>query len=373
VLFLGAFPTDAPNESQASALKHASENPLTAVIGPPGNGKTTLLLFIPAQQVVKRAYQLASTGVDASNLTLVTSTNNRAVANVIEKLTAELGNDRFYLEGGRAELIDRQVIPKLQAAIDWLETETFNEAEGRQASQQLLALANELHSQPQLDQEKARQRERDLQDLGRLEREIQSLTDQIEARPHQPIKAQSPDYTHYPLEAYERILPQLERAIRSLPPVELEQLLKRASNWWERLWYSLKKLWQHLTRTSTRHILMRLHQEIHAPLTATLATPFPFQLPLTRESLQAAHSQVASQLAAAHQWRSQSPTESPFSRQLKALRKQLDTLRGKKALIKQRLVPHPTEEFYTRFPREYHPQQQELFKLSWQYLYHFRF
>lgn len=35
VLFLGAFPTDAPNESQASALKHASENPLTAVIGPP--------------------------------------------------------------------------------------------------------------------------------------------------------------------------------------------------------------------------------------------------------------------------------------------------------------------------------------------------
>jgi hypothetical protein len=31
VLFLGAFFTDPPNASQASALKHAQENPLTAV------------------------------------------------------------------------------------------------------------------------------------------------------------------------------------------------------------------------------------------------------------------------------------------------------------------------------------------------------
>lgn len=33
-LFLGAFPTDAPNEFQAAALKHTLTNPVTAVIGP---------------------------------------------------------------------------------------------------------------------------------------------------------------------------------------------------------------------------------------------------------------------------------------------------------------------------------------------------
>lgn len=366
VLFLGAFPTDPPNESQANALKHAQENTLTAVIGPPGNGKTSLLLFITAQQVVKRAYQIASTGMDGNNLTLITSTNNRAVTNVIEKLAAELGNERFYLEGGRSEFIDKQVIPKLQTAIDWLETETFNEAKGRQTSQQILAIVNELQNQPQLDQEKSRQQERDLQDLEQLEREIQSLTDQIEALPSQPLKAQSSGYAHYPLEAYQRILPSLERAIQSLPPIELEQLLKRTTNWWERFWYSLKQLWQHLTRTNTRHILIRLHQEIHAPLTATLATPFPFQLPLTRESLQAAHSQVTEQLTAALQWHSQQPT-SAFS-PVSSLKRQLSQLRGKKALIEQRLARYPTEDFYRRFPREYHQPQQQLFKLSWQSL-----
>jgi hypothetical protein len=221
VLFLGAFPTEAPNESQANALKHARENPLTAVIGPPGNGKTTLLLFIPAQQVVKRAYQLASTGRDASNLTLIASTNNRAVTNVIDNLAAELSSERFYLEGGRSEFIERQAIPKLQAAIDWLEAETFAEAEWTQTAQQLVAIASKLQSLPQQEQESARQRERDLQDLAQLEREIQALTDQIEAIQQQLIKAQLPDSAHYPLEAYQQILPILERASRSLPPVEI--------------------------------------------------------------------------------------------------------------------------------------------------------
>ncbi len=366
VLFLGAYPTKPPNDSQASALKHASENPLTAVIGPPGNGKTTLLLFVIAQQVVKRAYQRASTGIAPSNLTLVTSTNNRAVTNVLEQLAVDFEGHQFYLEGGRTDLINKQVIPKLQAAIDWLEAETFNETEWKSMSQQLLAIVNELQNLPQQDQEIARQRERDLQDLKQLEREIQALTDQIEALQQQPLNSPSSDYAQYPLEAYERIWLQLERAIHSLPPVELNQLFKSSRHWWERLWYSLKKLWQHLTRTSTRHILMRLHKEIHAPLTATLATPFPFRLPLTRESLEAAYSQVAEQLTAAQQWRSQQQT-SAFS-PIGSLKRQLNELRGKKALLSQRLASYPTEDFYTRFPSEHHRQQQQLFKLSWQSL-----
>ena len=367
VLFLGAFPTDPPNASQASALKHAQENSLTAVIGPPGNGKTTLLSFIPAQQVVKRAYQHISTGVDASNLTLVTSTNNRAVTNVIEKLAAELGNDRFYLEGGRAELINKQAIPKLQAAIDWLETETFNQSEWQHTSEQILAIVNKLQSAAEQDRARARQRERDSQDLRQLEREIQSLNEQINALQPHSLTAETSNYSQYPLEAYERILPLLERAIQFLPATSDEQFFLTARHWWQRGWYWLKTFWLRLTKTSTRHIMKRLHQEINAPLTATLATPFPFQLPLTRESLEAAYAQVAEQLAIFKEWQFQQP--SALS-QISVLHSQLEKLLEQKALLSQRLNSYPTEDFYTRYPQDNHQQQQDLFKLSWQYLQH---
>ncbi|MEY2833519.1 MAG: hypothetical protein RLZZ574_2778, partial [Cyanobacteriota bacterium] len=120
VLFFGAFPTDPPNQDQALALKHQRENSLTAVIGPPGNGKTTLLLHEIALSVVERGHQLASNGFDESNLTFITSTNNRAVNNLLERLGTRFSADCFYLAGGRKELIDKQVIPKLQAAIDRL-------------------------------------------------------------------------------------------------------------------------------------------------------------------------------------------------------------------------------------------------------------
>ena len=83
-LFFGAFFTDPPNQDQAIALKHQRQNSLTAVIGPPGNGKTTLLLHEIAVSIVERGYQLASTGFDESNLTFVTSTNNSDVGNMLE-------------------------------------------------------------------------------------------------------------------------------------------------------------------------------------------------------------------------------------------------------------------------------------------------
>ncbi len=364
VLFLGAFPTEPPNDSQARALKHASENPLTAVIGPPGNGKTTLLLHAIAGQPFKRAYQLASTGIDQSNLTLVTSTNNRAVANVVERLAAEFPTDRFYLEGGSKALITKQVIPKLQAAIDWLETETFDQARWKQVSQQLLARVNSIKQQLKQDQDDQRQRERDVQTREQLRVEIRSLTDQIEARQLEPPpSSHSPDYSQYPFEAYSRILPQLERARQSLPRVEPDQLLSQADHWWEQLWGWLKKLWQLLTRTSTHHILNRLHKQIQAPLTATLATPFPFQLPLTRESLEAARAQVALQLKEAKE-RLLSQPES----QLDSLVRQRDDLGERLQQVEQRLASYPSQDFYTRLATEHHQQQQQLFELSWQYL-----
>jgi hypothetical protein len=181
VLFFGAFPTDPSNQDQALALKHQRENSLTAVIGPPGNGKTTLLLHEIALSVVERGYQLASNGFDESNLTFITSTNNRAVNNVLERLAARFTANRFYLAGGRKELIERQVIPKLQAAIDWLNSETFDQAEWSRTSKLLADGVKELQQQQELDREKELQKERLSATEEQLQRKLLALEQEKEA------------------------------------------------------------------------------------------------------------------------------------------------------------------------------------------------
>ncbi len=380
VLFFGAFPTVPPNQDQALALKHQSENSLTAVIGPPGNGKTTLLLHEIALSVVERGYRLASTAFDESNLTFVTSTNNRAVDHVIERLAARFSAARFYLVGGRNELIEKQVIPKLQAAIDWLNSETFNVSEWSQTSSKLVAGVEELQQQLELDRERELQREQELATKEQLKSELVALNQQIESRATSPNN-NLPDYSQYPRDAYEQILPHLEKAVRSLTHTDYSQVKTQNLSWWQRLWYFLLKLWQEITQTSTRHILKRLHQAIHAPLTATLATPFPFQLPLTRKSLKAARVQVALQLEEASVTQGQQsssvlelsqerrPTP-PISDTMpvEPLQQQREELTERLKQIEQQLASYPTEDFYTRFPREYHQEQQRLFELSWQFL-----
>jgi hypothetical protein len=373
MLFLGAFPTHPPTDSQAVALKHTQENPITAVIGPPGNGKTTLLLHKIAQQVVKRAVQGAQTGQDESNLTLVTSTNNRAVSNVEQRLAQDFPTNRFYLSGGSKELITKLVIPKLQAAIDWLQKETFNETEWQEVSEKLLAGVNQLHSQLELDQRQLQQRAKDEQLLRELVEDIEALsleieTPQIEQQLQEQLPYSEPDYSQFPLEAYQIIKPHLDNAKRSLPRVDRSQFNHKNGNWWVRLRHWLTKLWQKLTRTTEPHILRKLHKHISAPVLATLATPFPFQIPLTRESLSAACSSVALQLEAAHQWHAKFQKLADTQTHLDSLQRRQDDLVAQKQLVEKRLAGYPTQDFYTRFYTEHHPLSVQLFEWSWQYL-----
>jgi hypothetical protein len=373
ILFLGAFPTHPPTDSQAVALKHTQENPITAVIGPPGNGKTTLLLHKIAQQVVKRAVQGAQTGQDESNLTLVTSTNNRAVSNVEQRLAQNFPTDRFYLSGGSKELITKLVIPKLQAAIDWLQNETFNETEWQGVSEKLLAGVNQLHSQLELDQRQLQQRAEDEQLLMKLVEDIEAKsleikTPQISQQLQEQIPYSKPDYSQFPLEAYQIIKPYLENAKRSLERINHSQFNRKNGNWLVRVRYWLTKLWQKLTRTTERHILKRLHKQISAPVLATLATPFPFQIPLTRESLSAACSSVASQLEAAHQWHAKFQKLADNQTHLDSLQRRQDDLVAQKQQVEKRLAGYPTQDFYARFYTEQHPLSLQLFEWSWQYL-----
>lgn len=119
VIYMGAFPTHAPTNSQSTALKHAQSEPITAVQGPPGSGKTTLILHVIAQQVVKRALNLIETGKDINNLTIVSSANKKAVNNIIEKLDEFFQGNLFYLKGGSKDNIESAngAIAQLQKAI----------------------------------------------------------------------------------------------------------------------------------------------------------------------------------------------------------------------------------------------------------------
>jgi hypothetical protein len=364
-LFFGSFFTDPPNQDQAIALKHQRQNSLTAVIGPPGNGKTTLLLHEIAVSVVERGYQLASTGFDESNLTFVTSTNNRAVNNVLERLATRFSADYFYLAGGRKELIDKQVIPKLQAAIDRLNSETFDQAEWSQSSKLLIAGVKELEQQLELDREQEHQKERLLATKEQLNSELVALGRQIEAGATSP-NTDLPDYSQYPRDAYEQILSHLEKAVRSLTHKNYSQVKSKNSSWWRRVWYLLQQFWQKITKTDTNHILERLHQAIHAPLIATLATPFPFKLPLDRESLKAARVQVGLQLEEVKTIQGQQ--SSSILNLSERRQQQRGELTERLQQIEQQLACYPTQDFYTRFPGEYHQEQQQLFELAWQFL-----
>lgn len=378
-LYGGAFPTHPPTDSQAAVLKHAQKNPLTAAFGPPGNAKTTITLHLIAQQVVKRAVHLAQTGEDISNLTLVTSTNNRAVTNVEERLSSITGTECFYLSGGSKELINQQLLPKLQAALDWLQQQTFDATKLEEISAQLLAVENQIQTLQNQDQFYVKQQAADNELLKRLNVDIQVLVEEI-ANQERGVSTDSSqllrsngdshqlnlqliktDYSQYPFDAYLEIEPHLNNAIRALYCTKNGLNKSRNNNWWTRFQCWLVKFWRQLTKTTDRHILKRLYQQIEIPISATLATPFPFQMPLTRESLIAAKSTLAVQLEAANQWHEH------LGNMSNALLR-LEEMKTRKLQLEEKLASIPIQENCTPSNTENHHSQVQLFELSWQYL-----
>ncbi|MDZ8141134.1 MAG: AAA domain-containing protein [Nostoc sp. DedQUE04] len=369
VLFLGAFPNSQADDYQALALKHSQSHPVTAVIGPPGNGKTTLLLHKIAQQVVGRAVDLATTGQDKSNLTVVTSTNKFAVNNVEKILANNLTSDRFYLSGGSRDLVESQVLPSLQAALDWLAKETFKLDEWESAKQQLLAGVQQIQDHRQQDEHDLQQKSADEQLLDELCLDIQSVESALKTS---AFESSSPlefdcDYNKFPLEAYQQIGQYLDSARRSLPSEDYWQNKSRNDFWFVKLLQTIKRFWQSITKTSHRHVLKRLHKQIEMPVLATLATPFQFQIPLTTESLIAAQQSVDQLIAEALNWQQQQNGIDSTQQQIESRKQQLKDLITRRSQIENRLATYPSKDFYSRFYTELHSLQVELFEWSWQF------
>ena len=368
VLFQGAFPTHPATESQAEALKHSQSNPITAVIGPPGNGKTTLLLHKIATQVVKGAVHLATTGESESILTVVTSTNNRAVSNVEELLARQFHKSQFYLSGGSKELVEKQVLPKLSATIDWLLGETFLLNEWEQAKTQLLAGINQLQQHLEQDQQLLEQQAVESQQLLEVQTQIAVLKAEIEKLVKDQQQPQSPDYSDFPIDNYQIIQAQLEKAWLKLSKTYSRKAARKHQHWWQRIGEGLHKVWLLLTRSDERTIIERLNRTLAYDVAATRETSFPMELIINLKHLKGWRYTISQQLREFAEWQQQSSQHQANNATLNSLQAELKQLSSRQQELEQKLVSYPTTDFYSRFYTDLHSLQVQLFELSWQFL-----
>lgn len=143
----GLFPGPSLSASQRYAAESCEGSRFTAVQGPPGTGKTTLILHLAAAALVKQVQTLASTGDMSDGLMLVTSTNNRAVDNVIEGLARHgQGELPLSLRVGSQQVCEHVLLPVLERVSARLEQARAEPAAAReQRLQAALAQFQQLH------------------------------------------------------------------------------------------------------------------------------------------------------------------------------------------------------------------------------------
>ncbi|MBN1605330.1 MAG: ATP-binding domain-containing protein [Polyangiaceae bacterium] len=111
-------------ESQRIACELALGSRCSAVQGPPGTGKTTLILNMMAHVLVRKVSALQKAGSMGTAIIVASSTNNRAVDNVVDPLGRQLGPDQLglSLRVGSRRVFERVTLPQLERARQWIET-----------------------------------------------------------------------------------------------------------------------------------------------------------------------------------------------------------------------------------------------------------
>jgi hypothetical protein len=110
------------SESQRAAAESCWGSRLCAVQGPPGTGKTTLILHLAAEALVRQVDALVEKGAMGDALFVVTSTNNRAVDNVIDPLVANTSDGpALALRAGSQKVCEQVLAPQLAQARQWLD------------------------------------------------------------------------------------------------------------------------------------------------------------------------------------------------------------------------------------------------------------
>jgi hypothetical protein len=359
IFYLGAFSTHPPTDSQLKALKHSQTEPVTAVQGPPGSGKTTLILHVIAQQVVRRALSIIEEGKDINNLTIVSSTNNRAVENVIERLNEDLAKGFFYLNGGSKQIIEQAggAQEQLQEALLYLKKNEFNDSTYqslalriKQLKKNLLTQESNYHQlrkQRYIDETQQQEIEQDTKTLQQQLVDLRSAKSQFEQR-----AAELSRYEDLPEKTYKQIQFQFNIARQELP--------EGTPPWWLRWFYWL------LGKTE-RQILAKTLLRCQDAIQQTFGTAFEITPPTDRKDLYRQSQFIEQELynlqdlrTVQDRLRSTAESISTVNKTCKELLKNLED-------IKKRLAV-PLEDFYGNFHTQYHEQHRELFDLSHQFL-----
>lgn len=355
ITYMGAFPTHAPTNSQLTAIKHAQTEPVTAVQGPPGSGKTTLILHLIAQQVVQRAISLVENDEDINNLTVVSSTNNKAVENVIEKLNESLNNRIFYLKGGSKPNIQSAggAIEKLNTAIDYLQKNSFNANRCTIIKQQIKSIKYELSQQELHYLELRRQRSFAEQNMPHLKQKYQAIIEQLDrdkqARSNFQIRVRDlAEYEQFPTEAYRQIKSRFDTAELQLPGVNLP--------WWIRLW-------RWLIGKTEQNILANMKSACHSAIQSTSSTSFPVEAPKNRSDLVRQAQLVRERLDKADELKNVQEKLQEISETLISRERERSEIGSELSDLERRLETE-LEDFYTSFHENFHDKHQELFKLS---------
>ncbi len=362
VIYMGAFLSHAPTNSQSTALKHAQSEPITAVQGPPGSGKTTLILHVIAQQVVKRALNLIETGKDINNLTVVSSANKKAVDNVIEKLDEFLQGNLFYLKGGSQDNIESAngAIVQLQKAINFLQTNDFDEELNHLLKQKITQIKDELLAEESRYLELRHQRHLDTERHQYLSDKFQTLRhhlDEIIADliPLQQRARDLADYNQLSMQSYSLINKYFDQA-----ESQLLKLSQRKLNWFSRLWY-----W--LTGKIEKRILRELNSVCQSAILQTSATIFPIKPPTSRLDIIQQASLIRKRISEANELKNvQQKLEEKYNDR-ENTKKQKDDVDRELQSLEIRLA-NPLDDFYASFHQKFHDKQQELFKLSYEFL-----
>ena len=103
------------NSSQKEAVKCSFNQPLTVITGPPGTGKTQVVLNILANAILH------------NKKVLVASKNNRAVDNVKERLSEKLNDPNFCLRFGSRNEVRDKTKPIIQSYINQIHNKTLED------------------------------------------------------------------------------------------------------------------------------------------------------------------------------------------------------------------------------------------------------
>lgn len=126
-------------DQHAGAERHLG-SALTAIQGPPGTGKTELILNLLADGLVTRIRRMHDGRINSGKArmserptTVITSTNNRAVDNVLDPLCADLPDSRLPLgiRTGSQEVVGTVTVATLERCVRWLQAQDTAHAQAR--------------------------------------------------------------------------------------------------------------------------------------------------------------------------------------------------------------------------------------------------